>query len=173
MKWPDPRPWIPVDAPIQNEMGNRRADFLRTVLEQFQVTKSPRYLPQDGKTYCNIYVWDCTRALKCEIPHWLDDKPKRRELNANATCDWLEIVGLQADWWKTNRASATLRANAGFPVVATWKNPNPKHSGHVAMLVPSQGPTRIAQAGKYNLFDAPLSKGFGSYTDEVLFWTHQ
>lgn len=158
---PDARQWVAVDAPLRSVPGDRSPYDLRRLLAQFDVERSARYQPTGSATFCNIYVWDATRALGCEIPHWLEN-PKR-ELNANAVCDWLEFVGPKAGWQRVAAQEAADRASAGYPVVAAWKNPG-IGSGHVAMLLPSDGgELRIAQAGRKNLFDAPIANGFGRH----------
>ena len=63
---------------------------------------------------------------------------------------------------------AQQAANAGRPAVATWKNPNPARSGHIAMVrpgapdVPPERGPRIAQAGRHNFESADAVEGFGS-----------
>lgn len=165
------RQWEPVTAPLQNRPGERSPSALRRVLEQFEVRTNPRYAPTATSTYCNIYVWDCTRALYAEIPHWVED-PKRRELNVNATMKWLEEHGKAHGWHEVDETVAVAHADIGGPAVAIWRNPNPRRSGHIAMLLPSRGRgVRIAQAGRRNLFDVTLPMGFGR-VEPIRFFAH-
>lgn len=170
----NPRQWEPVDAPLQNKPGERSAAALVEVVTQFDVEKNPRYRRTGTSTFCNIFSWDVTRALCCEIPHWVSDptrKKGRRELNANDTLEWLLEKGPAAGWRELLKGDAGLRASAGFPTVVAWANPNPARSGHIAILLPSRGAEiRIAQAGARNVFDAPLD-WFGA-VKPLRFFTH-
>lgn len=167
-----PHQWEPVDAPLRYGPDERSPQNLRNVCAQFEVLKNPRYARTPSATWCNIYLWDCTRALGCEIPHWIDDPPKpRRELSANGTVEWLEMLGHLFGWREVDEMRAVERADLGMPTVAVWHNP--KGHGHVAMMLPSvHGGARVAQAGGKNLFDAPLAIGFGP-SIKPRFFTHE
>ena len=145
----------------------RSAALYAQVLDQFDVEHCTRYLPANGLTHCNTYVWDATKACGCEIPHWV----YRDETSANGMCNWLSMHGTEHGWMKVDVDHAQQRANAGFPVVATWRNPG-EGSGHIAMVRPSPetGKLRITQAGAQNFADAPISAGFGGLP--VVFWSH-
>lgn len=165
----------PVDAPLTNGPGERSPQALRNVCAQFEVLKNPRYARTPSATFCNIFLWDVTRALGCEIPHWIDD-PKapngRRELTVNGTIEWLEMNGRLYGWRECDYLQAGEQADRGCPAVPLWKNPTGPH-GHVAVCLPTvRGGLRIAQAGAANLFDAPLSVGFG-LVKPIRFWTHE
>lgn len=162
----NPKQWEPTDAPVKNAPGERSPGALRAVLAQFDVAKNPRYQRTPTSTFCNIFAWDATRALGCEIPHWVESP--RHELNVNATVEWLEIVGPEAGWKELDKLDATLCASTGRPTVAIWKNPTGK-SGHIAMLLPTG---RIAQAGAQCLFDVPLAQGFG-VVKPIRFFSHE
>ncbi len=166
----------PVDAwkeavpALTNLPGARQALIYVDTLKQFDVVTNPRYAKNKlgfGETYCNIFMWDATLALGCEIPHWVDPFGNRaavgkgKELNANASFDWLMGKGFNDQGWMLiSEKTAVGRASYGFPTVVIWKNPG--GIGHVALVMPSTGPVKIAQAGGTNLFDADLVKGFGS-----------
>lgn len=68
----EPRQWLSVDAPLKNGPGNRSPELLRAVARQFEVERNPRYARSVGATWCNIFLWDVTAALRCEIPHWIE-----------------------------------------------------------------------------------------------------
>lgn len=170
-----------------NTAGKRGPEALNTVIDQFAVTSNSRYRPKNGKTYCNIFAWDCTRALGAEIPHWvLNNKPATsntrgaKELNANATYNWLNNYGSGYGWYKTTASEAQKRANAGYPTVAVWRNTS-GGSGHIAVIRPegsgyiytnARGPV-IAQAGGSNYSYANISIGFGSSKmSNIVYWTH-
>src|SRR5438067_1564270 len=88
-----PQPWKPTSPPLTNGSDNRSAANYAAVVKQFDVANNGRYTPNQqgkGETYCNIFLWDVTRALACEVPHWVDadGNPSAvgigKELNANA-----------------------------------------------------------------------------------------
>lgn len=169
-----------VDIPITSAAGDRNPKVYDAVLNQFAVEYNSRYTKRSGKTYCNIYVWDATRAMGAEIPHWVDGNGnpvpagKGSELNGNATIGWLEKHGTDNGWRTVSAEEAKTMADNGQPVVATWKNPNPSNPGHVAMVRPGEytdsDTPRIAQAGWNNFNDGDVSDGFGERA--VVYYAH-
>lgn len=160
----------------------RTGEALATVVGQFDVENNPRYTPRDGNTYCNIFLWDVTKALGCEIPHTKATYTnvngtvvfKAEERNANRTIDWLINKGSEWGWRQVSKNSALDRVNgvSVYPTVAVWRNPNDAKPGHVALLVPSPVPTAvyITQSGASNFKCKTLESGFGSLP--VVFFTH-
>jgi len=65
--------WEPVDAPFRNRRNKRSPINYLKVVNQFAVEDNRRY-EGGGKTYCNIFVWDVTRAMGVEIPHYIYEK---------------------------------------------------------------------------------------------------
>lgn len=168
--WLAKPPWKPVNAPRTCGPDARRAQEYVDICAQFDVVHAWRYQPRSKTTFCNIYVWDCTRALGCEIPHWYEPKTgaatavgNGKEMTANAMYDWLDEG--QGGWRGVEDRVAVELAGMGFPVVAAWKNP--EGIGHVAMVF---GGGLIAQAGARNLWLAPLPQGFGK--QKPSFFTH-
>ncbi len=173
------RAWIPVDAPLQNQSGDRNANRYDQVLNQFGVGSNPRYRPRGGNTYCNIFVWDATRAMGAEIPHWVDQSgrparvgaPGAWEMDANDTNRWLNNQGAGAGWRRVSAAQAQAHANTGAPSVVSWKNPG--GIGHIGMVRPGQltdrGPA-MAQAGSRNFNNGHVADGFGRRQPE--YWIH-
>lgn len=170
---------LPVTPAVTNLPGTRSASEYNNVIDQFAVEKNPRYAIRDSNgdgrddTFCNIFVWDVTKAMGAEVPHWVyaDGSPAEagakgaHELNANGVYQWLENHGSDRGWRVVNAEEAQAYANNGKPVVATWENPT-GGAGHVAMVRPgsyseTDGPT-IAQAGGKNLGEATLKQGFGN-----------
>lgn len=164
-------PWRPLKPLVTSKQGERSPHGYRDVLSQFDVLHNPRYHARGGKTYCNIYVWDCTLALSCELPHWLNGLEAStpgvgRETTANVLLGML-LTGF-GGWVQCDEFDAELKAGRGHPVVAAWQNPS--GPGHIAMVLTGpEGKLHIAQAGRVNLFDAPLASGFGQHTP-LLFW---
>lgn len=168
---------IPIPSPpVVGDVKRRHPLTYAAVLNQFAVGNNPRYTPRDPdgdgreNTFCNIFVWDATRAMGAEVPHWVDASGnpcgvgKGRELNANGVCEWLRTHGPRFGWREVKPLEAQAMANLGHPVVAAWSNPKPKSPGHVAMVRPAApnpaGPT-IAQAGGRNFNVGLVHQGFG------------
>jgi hypothetical protein len=153
----------------------RSPEALRQTLAQFNVEHDERYQPNlfgCPGTRCNIFLWDATRALEAEVPHWVDNcgrpvKPGSagaHELSAAGVIGWLRAFGAESGWQPVSAPEARALANQGRPVAVVWENPDHGRSSHVAMLLPTpegERAPRIAQAGAANLFDVPLPRGFG------------
>lgn len=167
--------------PLTNTAVNRSAAALEQVINQLAVGYNPRYLPGGGFTYCNIFVWDVTRALDCPIPHWITAAgvitepaaPGAFEININGGCDWMANYGVAShNWSKIDATAAQQYANQGKVAVALWKNPTHGH-GHTAIVRPgtltARGPA-TAQAGSTNFNDGHLTDGFGNL--RPLFYGH-
>ncbi|MGQ9896466.1 MAG: peptidoglycan-binding protein, partial [Acidobacteriota bacterium] len=168
----------PIDAPLKGDPNHRTAETYNNVINQFAVAHNPRYAIRDSSgdgikdTFCNIFVWDVTRAMGAEIPHWVDRRTgqpttvynysQSRELDANATMDWLRQHGAQHGWRQVSAEEAQRLANEGHPTMVGWKNPN--GIGHVAIVRPGnineRGPA-IAQAGLTNVNYAHVRDTFG------------
>lgn len=161
------RAWEPVNAPVSSTPADRSASRYADVINQFAVGTNPRYAPRGGNTYCNIFVWDVTRAMGSEIPHWVG----QRELDANGVNAWLNHSGTAAGWRRVDARTAQEWANKGRPSVASWNNPG--GIGHGAMVRPgavtSSGPAS-AQAGGRNFNFGHIANGFGSRQPE--YWVH-
>lgn len=159
-------------------------DYQR-VVSQFYVETNPRYTPRDlnkdgvQETLCNIFLWDVTRAMGAEIPHWALANGASaavgmgKELTANATVDWMNEHGERVGWRKISENEARESAAQGYPTVVLWQH----HGGigHVACVYPGPtGVTLIAQAGSKNFVGLPLSAGFARLKEPALqFWMHE
>ena len=62
------RPWVASSAALTCGTLCRSPEHLRQVLAQFDLSDS-RYAADKTGTKCNIYAWDASRALSCELPH--------------------------------------------------------------------------------------------------------
>lgn len=176
-----PRPWNPVNPPLTGGPDNRDGRLYEEVIDQFAVGNNPRYHQgQQGKgeTYCNIFVWDVTKAMGAEIPHWVDGNGnpvpvgKGKELDANGVVRWLQNHGQNNGWRAVSAEEAQGMANSGKPVVASWLNP--KGIGHVGMIRPGdydpvRGP-EMAQAGGKNFNEGHVTDGFGKRP--VVYYVH-
>ena len=148
----------PTNPPLRSDPSRRSAALYDAVLNQFAADVNPRYAHRNGSTFCNIFVWDVTRAMGAEVPHWIDSSGnptphnKGNELNANAVNDWLHRHGARFGWRQVTLAQGVDHANEGRPTVASWKNAG--GIGHIAMIRPgiattNEGPW-MAQAGAKN-----------------------
>lgn len=191
---------LPVNPPITNNSSQRDPNIYNVVLNQFGVETNPRYKSRNNNTYCNIFVWDATKAMGAEIPHWIDQKTgapvdinnyldmKKQglkpditpvELNANSVVNWMSKSSQNYGWHTVTAEEAQLYANKGCPAVAVWANPDAGAPGHVAMVRPGdyssvEGPF-IAQAGGENHNLSRISKNFyyGWKNDEIVYYVHE
>lgn len=158
----------------------RTPDAYAKVIAQFGVEHSARYAARDGQTWCNIFVWDVTRAMMAEIPHWVDghDEPcglsakSKRELTANATLALL-LERARWGWRQVTPPEAKANAAAGRPTIVGWQNDS--GPGHIAIVRPPESGDivlRIAQAGSKNYENAHITKGFVARTP-LHFFVHR
>lgn len=184
--------WKPVSPSLTSDTDNRSAINYRAVIDQFNVETNGRYTPykmDKGDTYCNIFVWDVTRAMGAEIPHYVDsagnavEYPNVKgstEQTARAIDSWLRNYGEKNGWIKVTAEQAQAFANAGNPTVATWLNPTPGRSSHVQIVCPSKDgkydPVRgvtVAQSGKTNTDYSYMSQVMNSsYIKDINYYVH-
>ena len=107
-------------------------------------------------------------------------------LLANAQYDWLPKEGKDKGWTPVaDGVAAQDLANRGQVVVAVYQNPDPKKSGHIAIIRPgNKTPEQIAaegpdviQAGGTNYTSTSLKRGFANHPDafpkgEIRFYAH-
>jgi hypothetical protein len=159
-----------VTARRRSRERRRDAAAYDSVIDQFDVESNPRYRKNRdgrGETYCNIFVWDVTRAMTAEIPHWVNEggDPAEvgcgRETTANTIVAWLQTHGTRFGWRPLDPAGAQQLANRGCPVVAAWCNDG--GIGHVAVVRPGtltdEGPL-VAQAGERNVRAERVARAF-------------
>lgn len=169
--------------PLQNSEGARDRKIYDQILNQFAVGFNPRYQFREGGYWCNIFLWDVSRAMGAEIPHWITasgdiaapNDPGSWEINVNSTVDWMLTHGItRFGWKKTSEAVAQASANEGKIAVTLWKNANGGH-GHAALIRPASEPdnsTLIAQAGFFNFNSGYIEQGFGADKKDLLFFYH-
>ncbi|MHB1313921.1 MAG: hypothetical protein ACYCX2_00375 [Christensenellales bacterium] len=179
-------PSVAVNPLITSNASSRSSELYRRVIDQFHVETSLRY-DVDGGTYCNIFLWDVTRAMGAEIPHYVDpdtlearyypDVKSARQQTANRIYDWLGEKGSEYGWYKVTAEEAQHMANGGHPVVTAYKNPG--GHGHVQVVCPSgdgkydakRGVT-IAQAGRHLYSYAPITKVYRKSLPKVVYYAH-
>jgi hypothetical protein len=171
-----------VNAPLTNAPGQRDPNTYSQVINQFAVGNNPRYKPGHGDTFCNIFVWDVSRAMGAEVAHWVDAHggiaapfvPGAHEININGGVDWMKTHGVEEHGWKSvSSAEAQAAANQGRLAVVLWKNMTGGH-GHTAIIRPGEltaaGPAS-AQAGAHNFNLGHVVNGFGSHSG-LLYFSH-
>jgi hypothetical protein len=133
--------WKPSYPSITSDINNRSAVLYTDVINQFQVETNGRYaVNKNGHigTYCNIFMWDVTRAMGAEIPHYYDastGEPMKygdddaNEMTANRIYDWLQKYGEDYGWFEVTAPEAQELANQGRPVVTALRNMDGGH-GH-------------------------------------------
>jgi hypothetical protein len=159
--------------PVVNTASQRDERELEVILDQFNVEHAERYRPRPAvpggpkATYCNILVSDATAALCAPVPHWLNGQWQ----DVRSNVKWLRS-GYNG-WRVSTAAQAQALANAGHPAVVVW-DPEDRAHGHIAILTPSKGSAGVwvCQAGARCYRRAPLMAGFGNYTTELQFFTH-
>jgi hypothetical protein len=179
--------WRPTTPAITSGAHNRSPAIYRSVIDQFRVETAERYRPfRNGSTYCNIFVWDATRAMGAEIPHYTDpatgepryypDIRGARSMGAIATCEWLRTHGPAYGWREVDAETAQLHANQGRPAITSAGS-----LGHVQMVIPSRDgefdPIRgvaIAQAGRIVTSYSHISSIYSgnALANSVRYWIH-
>ena len=143
--------WRAIQPPIQSRPGRRSPSLYRKAIDQFAAGHNPRYEPDgQGKPRAHIFVWDVTRAMHAELPHFLGV----RELNLAQTVDWLRSEGPMHQWRRADAQDAIEAANQGLMVVAVPKDVKIKVIG-VAR------PGKAAADGKPLLSAAGRKRGNG------------
>jgi len=169
-----------IHPPLTNGPGHRDPGIYSNLVNQFAVGHNPRYARTASATWCNIFLWDVSRAMGAEIPHWVDSHGDTaapgghaHEININGGVDWMRTKGVGNHGWNPCLpAEAQERANEGRFAVAMWKNTTGGH-GHTAVVRPGilreSGPT-TAQAGAVNFNMGHARDGFGSVSPVQYFW---
>jgi len=179
--------WRPTTPAITSNVHNRSPELYLAVVNQFRVETSERYRPfRDGFTYCNIYVWDVTRAMGAELPLYTDpatgeprfhpDIRGARSMGAIAMCNWLSTHGERFGWREVDAETAQMHANQGRPAVTSAGS-----IGHVQMVIPSRDrgfdPARgvaIAQAGRLVTSYTYITRTYGNtaLNNNIRYWVH-
>lgn len=143
--------WKAVQAPVQSREGKRSRELLEQVIRQFAVATNPRYGEDaPGKPRAHIFVWDVSRAMGCEIPHFVGAK----ELTLAQTCDWLRHEGPMRGWHRVGEYEVLDAVDRGHLVVAVPKDIKLKM---MAVVAPQEPPAD----SKPRLTGACLKRGGG------------
>lgn len=182
--------WKPVTPAVTSNVFNRSPQLYRNVIDQFSVETNGRYeVNKNGwnDTYCNIFVWDVTKAMGAEIPHYYDPEtgaPMQYpnvegglQMNANRMHNWLFEHGEEYGWYQVTAEQAQAMANQGRPAMTVLKNDS--GHGHVQMVCPSndlsynedRGVT-IAQAGRKLTSYQPITQTYRASLPKVVYFAH-
>ena len=117
-------------------------------------------------THCSAFA----AAFAEKLDVYLLRPPEHSEFYlASAQQDWLESVGPSKGWKPVaDPVAAQALANDGWLVLVTFKSPDPKKPGHIAIVHPSDKPDDLilaegpqeSQAGKHNFQSASVKAGF-------------
>jgi hypothetical protein len=141
--------------------AGQRVQQLTAIADWLDVEHSARYLPADGKTFCNIYATDYCYLAGAYLPRcwWTGDALLRmgagqvvepqydrsiREMRADDLYRWLIDFGERYGWRRVADATALQNAaNAGGVGVICADRREEGRSGHITVVVPE---TATAQA---------------------------
>ena len=119
------------------------ANELEKVAIKLAVDEKNKYIKKNGQTFCNFFVRDFGKILLGETPEELKGRAKQQVAQMEASPQWKSLgfsVAGDDDTKQQIFEDAQRLANAGTFIVAGAKAPheNPRYSGHVAVIVPSQ-----------------------------------
>jgi hypothetical protein len=137
--------WKASQAPIQSRPGSRSKGLYQSVIDQFAIASNVRYDDDGpGKPRGHIFVWDVSRAMGCEIPHFAGPK----ELSLAQTVDWVRHEAVARGWLKVANASIFAAAENGLMVVAVPREARERHIALVAPQTPDLKPLLTGSALK-------------------------
>jgi hypothetical protein len=115
--------WKATIPPAQSMFGRRSMRSTMNVIAQFAAGHNPRYAPDSkGASRAHVFVWDVTRAMGVEIPHFLQG----RELNIAQTVDWLRIDSHSRGWRKLKVDTALMEVQQGNLALVIPRDPKKK-----------------------------------------------
>lgn len=159
--------WKAIQAPLQSREGRRTAELYQNVINQFAVGANPRYEPDaPGRPRGHIFLWDVSRAMNCEVPHFVGAK----ELTLAQTCDWIRHEGPMRGWVRASQQDAHAAALAGQMVVALPREVKVKQ---IAVVIPleevnTDGKPFVAAAGAARGVKLKLNEALGVFAAEYL-----
>ena len=161
--------WKAVQPPVQSHPGRRSLALLQNVINQFAVGTNPRYVPDAvDKPRGHIFVWDISRAMNCEVPHFVGP----RELTIGQTVDWIRHEGPMRGWTRADANEAVEAAKHGQLAIALPCDIKMKHLAIVLPLPADPGlKPRVASASRKIGDNLPLAEGIGAHAAE--YFVHQ
>ena len=116
-------------------------------------------------THCSAYV--AAMSVRLGVP--LLRPPQRRAgMLATPQAHWLGSIGKREGWVAVDMQQAQSLANQGQFLLAAWANPDPRRSGHIAIVRPSEQSTtdlrlhgpELTMAGHLNALRISTAHGF-------------
>jgi len=155
----------PLQPPAQSMAGRRSLRSTLNVMAQFAPGHNPRYLPDAKGSRAHVFVWDVSRAMGCEVPHFAHGQ----ELSLGQTVDWLRAEGPSRGWRKLAVTAALQEVDRGALAVVIPRDPKKKR---IALLWPKDraGGLRVAAAVPGGGSDVPGVEVLG--TDDVDVFVH-
>jgi hypothetical protein len=101
--------WKAVNPPVQSKPGRRSSVTYGRVIDQFAAGHNPRYVPDDKGSRVHLFIWDVSRAMNCEVPHFQGG----REFGLAQTVDWMRMEAHHRGWRKANAQQAAEAADRG------------------------------------------------------------
>lgn len=159
--------------------AGQRVQQLTTIADWLDVERSARYLPADGKTFCNIYATDYCYLAGAYLPRcwWTGDALLRmgagqlvepqygrsiREMRADDLYGWLTDFGERYGWRRVADATALQNAaNAGGVGVICADRREEGRSGHITVVVPETATARAVRDAAGNV-SQPLQSQAGT-----------
>ena len=132
--------WLPLRVEDLPEFdGEHSREAYTRIIDYFNVGDplNERYAAVGGTTFCNIFIWDVTRAMDVEIPRWIDGE----KTWTNSIYEWLtdSDQGGYLGWERVVLPfTAQEEANKGYPAVVMTVPKNGRF-GHMAMVIPGDG----------------------------------
>lgn len=158
--------WKATIPPAQSMFGRRSKRGYLNVIAQFAAGHNPRYAPDaKGQPRSHVFVWDVSRAMGCEIPHFLGG----RELSLAQTVDWMKLSSQQRGWRKVKLETALQQVELGNLAIMVPRDPKKKL---IAVLRPREGHAelRVAAAVPETGNDMPALDVMG--TNDVELYVH-
>lgn len=153
----DRNAWRVVTPPLTSREGKRSRELYEQVVMQFAIGHNPRYAEDaPGKPRGHIFVWDVSRAMGCEIPHFVG----ARELTLVQTSDWLRHEGPMRGWLRATAADLYELADQGLMVVVV---PRDLKVRQIAIALPQEPAVKplVTGAGLVVGANVPVAQMFG------------
>ena len=147
-----------VKATAQTALTTRTPQDILDAVAKIDPEHNPDLQPgaNGGADWCNRFLYLVLKELGVYMP-----------INTLANAE-IEFMASSSDWTQLSQDDALAAALQGQVVVATYYNPG--GHGHVALVLPIDGPMQIAQAGASTFNRGTLAHGFGSLP--VAFYAH-
>jgi hypothetical protein len=135
---------LAVPLAFENAPGRRSPEAYAAAMDQFAVGRNPRYAPDGTASRAHFFVWDVSRALGVEIPHFV----RGQEQSLALTCLWMRESSSAQGWVRVDLARGAEHASSGGPCVVTTRDPRLSMLGLVRPVGDALGKPLIAAAGR-------------------------